>query len=56
MGCAEVTQRQKVQDTLEEKLRATERERRNMEPQWNNIKKCVLGTMSELVVKVRRDL
>jgi hypothetical protein len=45
-----------VQDTLEEKLSAIDFEGGNMEVQWNNIKKCVLHTMSEMVAKVRRDL
>jgi hypothetical protein len=47
-------ERQKVQDTLEEKLGAVECERGNLEVQWNNIKKCVLDTMSNLVGKVER--
>jgi hypothetical protein len=34
-------QRQRVQDTLEEKLGAIECESGNAEVQWNNIKECV---------------
>jgi hypothetical protein len=34
-----------VQDTLVEKLGATECENGNMEGQWNSVKKCVLDTM-----------
>jgi hypothetical protein len=41
-----------VQDTLGEKLGATECESGNVEVQWNNIKKCVLDNMSDLVGKV----
>jgi len=42
MGCGEVIcPKIEVQDTLEEKLSATECEGGNMEVQWNNIKKCV---------------
>jgi len=41
-----------VQDTLEGKLDGTECESRNVEVQWNNIKKCVLDTMSDLIGKV----
>ena len=35
-------QRQRVQDTLEEKLGATGCDSGNVEVQWNNIKECVL--------------
>jgi len=41
-----------VQDTLEGKLDATECESGNVEVQWNNIKKCVLDTMCDLIGKV----
>lgn len=41
-----------MQDTLEGKLDGTECESRNVEVQWNNIKKCVLDTMSDLIGKV----
>jgi len=42
MGCGEVIcPKTEVQNTLEEKLSATECEGGNMEVQWNNIKKCV---------------
>jgi hypothetical protein len=36
-----------VKDILEEKCRAMECESGNVEVHWNNIKKCVLDTMSE---------
>ena len=47
-------QRQSVQDTLEEKLGASECESENAEVQWKNIKECVLGTISDLVGKVEK--
>jgi endonuclease/exonuclease/phosphatase family metal-dependent hydrolase len=47
-------QRQEVHDSLEEKLDAIKCESGNMVVQWNNIKKCVLDTMSDLVGKVER--
>jgi type I site-specific restriction endonuclease len=47
-------QRQKVHDSLEEKLGAIKCESGNVEVQWNNIKKCVLDTVSDLVGKVER--
>jgi hypothetical protein len=47
-------QRQKVHDSLEEKLCANKCESANVEVLWNNIKKCVLDTMSDLVGKVER--
>jgi hypothetical protein len=47
-------QRQEVHDSLEEKLGAIKCESGNVEVQWNNIKKCVLDTMSDLVGKVER--
>jgi hypothetical protein len=47
-------QRQKVQEFLEEKLRAGDRVNRNVEGQWNNIKKCLLDTMSGCVGKVEK--
>jgi hypothetical protein len=43
-----------VQDALEEKLGSTECESRNVEVQWNNIQKCMLHTMSDLVEKTKR--
>jgi hypothetical protein len=47
--------RQKVQDTLEEKLGAIGCESGNVEMQWNNsIKECVLDTISVLVGKVEK--
>ena len=55
MGFRELhAQRQKVQDTLEEKLGAVECESGNVEVQWNNIEKCLLNTVSDLVGKVKR--
>jgi len=47
-------QRQRVQDTLEEKLCAIECDSGNVEVQWKNIKECVLDTMSDLVGKVEK--
>ena len=47
-------QRQRVQDTLEEKLGAIGCESGNVEVQWNNIKECVLDTISDLVGKVEK--
>jgi hypothetical protein len=47
-------QRQEVHDRLEERLGTIKCENRNVEVQWNNIKKCVLDTMSDLVGKVER--
>ena len=47
-------QRQRVQDTLEEKLVAIECESGNAEVQWKNIKECVLDTISDLVGKVKK--
>jgi hypothetical protein len=47
-------QRQVVRDSLEEKLGAIKCESGNVEVQWNNITKCVLDTMSDLVGKVER--
>jgi hypothetical protein len=41
----------KVQDTLDEKLCAIKCESGNVEVQWNNIKKCVLATMSDWLEK-----
>jgi hypothetical protein len=47
-------QRQRVQETLEEKLSAIECESGNAEVQWNNIKECLLDTISDLVGKVEK--
>jgi hypothetical protein len=47
-------QRQKVQESLEEKLRAGTCMNRNVYGQWNNIKKCLLGTVSDCVGKVEK--
>jgi len=43
-----------VQDTLEEKLGTIGCDRGNVEVQWNNIKECVLDTISDLVGKVEK--
>jgi hypothetical protein len=43
-----------VQDTIEENLGATECER-NVEVRWNNIKKCVMDTMSDLIGKSKQE-
>jgi len=48
------TQKQTVQDPLEGKLRAIECDSGNVEGQWNNIKECVLVTLSDLVGKVEK--
>jgi hypothetical protein len=37
-----------VQDSLEEKLAAIECESEIVDLQWNNIKQCVVGTVSDL--------
>ena len=47
-------QRQRAQDTLEEKLGAIGCDSRNVEVQLNNIKGCVLETVSDLVGKVKK--
>ena len=47
-------QRQRMQDTLEEKLCAIECESGNAEVQWNNIKECMLDTISDSVGKVEK--
>ena len=46
-------QRQRVQDTLEEKLGAMGCDSEN-EVQWNNLKECVLVAVSDLVGKVEK--
>ena len=43
-----------MQDTLEEKLGAIGCDSGNVEVQWNNIKGCVLDTISDLVGKVEK--
>jgi hypothetical protein len=43
-----------VQESLEEKLRAGDCVNRNVEGQWNNIKKCLLDTTSDCVGKVEK--
>ena len=43
-----------MQDTLEEKLIAIECETGNLKIRWNNIKECVLDTISDLVGKVKK--
>jgi hypothetical protein len=47
-------QRQKVQDSPEEKLCAFECDCGNVEVRWKNIKECVLDTISDLVGKVEK--
>jgi hypothetical protein len=47
-------ERQKMQDTLEEKLSATECESGNVEVQRNNLNKSVPDTMGDLIGKVER--
>jgi len=47
-------QRLRVKDTLEEKLGAIGCDSGNVEVQWNNIKECVLDTISDLVAKVEK--
>ena len=48
------TQRQRVQDSLEEKLGAIECESGNSEGQWKNIKDCLLDIISDLAGKVEK--
>jgi hypothetical protein len=43
-----------VQDAVGEKIGAVECEIRNVEVRWNNIKKCALATVKNLVEKVER--
>jgi hypothetical protein len=53
MGFGEILcSRQRVKDTLEEKLNAIGCDSGNVEVQWNNTKECVLDTVSELVGNV----
>ena len=47
-------QRQRMQDTLEEKLCSTECESGNAEVNLNNIKECILDTINDLVGKVEK--
>ena len=47
-------QRQRVQDTLEEKLSAIGCDSGNVEVQWNNIKECMLDIISDLVGQVEK--
>ena len=47
-------QRQRVQDTLEEKLGAIGCDSGNVEVQRNNIEECVLDTISDLAGKVEK--
>ena len=48
------TQKQTVQDTLEGKLGEIECDSGNVEVRWNNIKECVLDTLSDVVGKVEK--
>jgi hypothetical protein len=43
-----------VQDTLKWKLSVIEYDSGNVEVQWNNIKECVLDTLSDLAGKVEK--
>jgi hypothetical protein len=43
-----------VQEFLKEKLRAGNCVNRNVEGQWNNIKKCRLDTISDCVGKIEK--
>ena len=43
-----------MQDALEEELGAMECESGNVEVQWNNVRKCVLDTVSYLVERTAR--
>jgi hypothetical protein len=43
-----------LQDTLEGKLGAIECDSGNVEVQWNDIKECVLDTLSDLVGNVEK--
>jgi hypothetical protein len=43
-----------VQESLEEKLHAGDCVNRNVKGQWNNIKKCLLDTMSDCVGKIEK--
>jgi hypothetical protein len=45
------TQKQRVQDTLEEKLGVIVCDNGNVDAQWKNINHCVLDTLSDLVGK-----
>ena len=45
---------QRVQDNLEEKFGSIECESGSAEVQWNNIKECVLDTISDLVGKLEK--
>jgi len=47
-------QRQRVQDTLEEKLSAIGCDSGKIKVQWNNINECVLDTIGDLVGKVEK--
>ena len=47
-------QRKRVQGTLEAKLGANGCDSGNVEVQWNNIKECVIDTISDLVGKVEK--
>ena len=49
------TQKQRVQDTLEENLGAIGCDNGNVDVQWKNINKCVLDTVSDLVRKFEKS-
>jgi hypothetical protein len=44
-----------VQDSLEEKLAAIECESETVDFEWNNIKQCVVGTVSDIGEESRVD-
>ena len=44
-----------MQDILEGKLGAIECDSGDVEVQWNNMKECVLDTLSDLVGKVEKS-
>ena len=46
--------KKRVQDALEGKLGAIGCDSGNVEVQWNNIKECVLDSLSDLVGKVEK--
>jgi hypothetical protein len=55
MGFGEIVySKETVQDTLERKLGEIECDSGNVEVLWNNIKECVLDTLSDLVGKSKK--
>jgi hypothetical protein len=47
-------QRQRVPDNIEEKIGAIECDSGNVKVQWNNVKECVLDTISDLFGKAEK--